>query len=946
MTLAQSTAASALTPGRSTILHLDVTESCVSEQGVNFLRQGIEVARSAASGIVGAGLYSNMKYWASGCWTLAPLQADAANLHESSICDSYIVPAGSWTFIMTLGGSGNQAIMQEVKHFAKSTLPGAAYGTPVPATGDKFLRKRITYGGSTDPAAVTANASFDGTVPVIPYSNSDVAMDRVGYSNVSYPANQGLFLRWNTSGTNLSATRYLFSVYFGQYGLVIGGNGYAELWEYCHSGVGVLRWVNRQTWRYAPEGAAPSTANSMAVFPHIAPDGSVYIAFSNLTTANAAPVNSASRASSDSASVGEHIYRVDAAVRGSDVDESPGAATKAGVLRIDHRRDLRMDIQVSLLAFQASGILVDDNQLNGGGVASRNTFAVVAVAQKTEPAGCTITTAVQDGNTGATYVPGTDLFPQAKFTFAGTGATTPILWGYAMRQAPLIETFAPGAFSLVGRSYEVTGYAGDPQTECASVIANDLTMGATRLTKRGYFSAKLDTTYTPPGASQVLVTLFRGVCVRPRYVQKGVGRTSGGIDPYWREYTLGLQGMWLRLAERVQPGVFRTYSQDPANPSVAWKVTSAAVDLLTACGFSSGQINIPDLGYRLWPAYKEQNDDKQINPQSSLAGALVHMLREELGCYLHFEPNAGANGQWILIFGTQPNVGGGFTPVYNFVGAPTSSWPSLPYAPASYAANTSFYEHMSGSQNPPDFNAIFVTTGLKGLDAQNQRQLVAFAYNPVSYNAPGFTASVDPNHQDCIGHNITYTLIAPHLECDATPGGNTSAQNTQLALNWTCRRYYDFLCHTQRLRHFRAPLAFIYDASIASGSSGGYRPLRFQDPISIDGDASWLIKSVKYEWNSDRVMTADYEAIAPFPGQHFMGHDGHEFYRRQARRFSQASTGMVSHSGRHGVFAPAAHREQSHLALPVVRQGFGSIQNADGSFHSIPGWVTSTGAAG
>jgi hypothetical protein len=934
-----------ITPGRSTTLTLDLTETVVVEAGINIMRQGADVASRAAQSAANDSEWKGLKFWGSGCWTIRPLQQDLANLYETNAGQNLIV--NNWNFVQAaIPGGGTQDMLQPTNNQNRSTVAGASYSSNVPAFGDPFLHKSISAVASFNPGSLSVNSGFDSARPVISYEYTDVPMDRVAVSQSTYPTNQGFFIRWRAPGVLKTYPRYIWAFYFGQYGLVLGGSGLAELWEYCHSSAGVLRWVRRDRWRFAQQAAAPGTAHAMGIFPHQAPTGERYIAFSLLSSGASSRTDTNQRGTATDHVIEERLYKFDIARRNGDIDESPGTVTTSDYIRFDMRRDLRPEVQVSLLAGPAntSYTLLDDCTICGGYSWTGNTNPLTITLNAYVPTGTTLTAVVQNPDTGTAFVPGTTIFAGAKFTFhSDSQGNSPILWGYTVTQAPLTTTAAPGQFSMAGRSYHIEGYSGDPSSESATVNAADPTSQHTRLTKRGEFSALLTTTYTPPGGSAKTVSLFRGYAIEPRSVRRGVDDGRHGTYPAgdWREYTMQMQGMWYRLAERVEPAVMRTYLLDLTTAATTWKVTDILQDLLQRAGFVSSQINIPDLPYRIWPGYSNKSSDYQINPGGSFAEMAVRLCREYLGCYLCFEPNSGAAGQWILIFGTQMGTGGTFTPLWNFTQTP-NTYPKT-YHPAAFPTNTTFYT--TGDEikpRRPDFNAIVVTSGISMTTADTQGQVTAFAANPLSYAVPGMTTPPNPDHPDYLGRLRLGVFIAPQLATD-------DYALTMQAVQWTCRRYYDFLCHGQRLRHIHAPLIFVYDTSLsatAASSSGNYRPLRFQDPVSIDGDNSWLIKNVTPTWNYDGTQMADYELIQPAAGQFFYGMDGKEEERRQFKRMAHRASGLATHTALHSLYAPSAHREQAHLELPYIRHGFSPLQNADGSFIPMADWYTQTGTSG
>lgn len=932
---------SAITPNRAATLTLDLPTTALQDPGINLLRTGVEVAKRGAEGTSADAERVNCRYWSTGCWSPAPIQQDLANLHESTVGSALILGASAFNFVVTgAPGGGTVAMLQEVLNQAQSTITGASYSGSVPTSGDVFLVRRIPSIGSWDPGAESANAGFDSARPAVPLPSLDVPMDRIAVSNATFPNNQGFFLRWKTPETGLSPLRYLFGFGFGQYYVTLKGSGSAELWEYCLPATGSIRWVRRASWRFTQEALAPGAAHGLMIFPHQSPTGDRFIAFSNLVPATSPVTNTSGRADVSNIAASEHVYKYDLTVVGTDQDMSPGHVTSSDYIRLDMRRDLKLKIQISKLGWQTSATLIDDCTVNGLGPFAVNTNAVSITSSAVTPSTSSITATVINPDTGAAFTPGTDIFPAAKFVFASDGTVAPTLWGYTMKQQPFTTTSTPGSFSLPGITYSIEGYAGDPQSESASVTAVDLTGAHTRLQERADFSALLSTTYTPPASDPVTVNLFSGWCLDPDSERQGVPGHDYGADD-WRQYYLNLTGQWYRLSERTKLNIFRVYAFDPASPNVPWKCTDVLRDMLHLCGFVDAQINIPDLPYRLWPGMSQKADDLQVDYSTNIAEAAVRMLRERLGCFLHFEPNSGTSGgQWQLIFGTQPADDGTFTPVWNFVSTPPD-YPKAPYHPASYAASTSFMASRPRyKQRRPDANIIELTCPFSTTTTNTRGKIPRYAANPLSFAVPGSTVSPDPNHPDFLGRMKMIQLAS--TQC-VVPGDYDATIDNMV---WLLRRMYNYLCHGQKLCRFQAPLPILYDSSLAGSSSAGYRMLRFQDPISIDGDATWLVKGIRPAWSSDRVMMAEIEAIQPFAGQMFYGWDGTEHRRRAIRHMTQRNTGFGTHSALFGAFSPATHREGPHHELPAIRHGFGSIQNADGSFQTITGWNTFDGSDG
>lgn len=112
----------------------------------------------------------------------------------------------------------------------------------------------------------------------------------------------------------------------------------------------------------------------------------------------------------------------------------------------------------------------------------------------------------------------------------------------------------------------------------------------------------------------------------------------------------------------------------------------------------------------------------------------------------------------------------------------------------------------------------------------------------------------------------------------------------------------------------------------------------------LDGDPSWLVKSIKLNWTSDRKQMAEYEIIKPFPGQWFIGHDGREKIKKSHRNSITKHSGMP-HSASHSNKTLPAHKHSQHHRLSVAGP-ISSIQNPDGSFITFPAWNTQDGSDG
>lgn len=924
-----------ITPGRSTQITFDLDETVLSEPDMTVVRRGADVARLSVERIADPSNYAGLKFYSSGCWALRPVQEDITNISQYAEGYVHILGPGEFTLLQYQTATGIIAILNStVPQWARAvTLGGFGYTGSIADSGDAFMIPQWPASvTSHDPADVSANSALlTSDNPQVPLPNADIPVDRVAISNDSYPADQAWFLRWNAPGSSTTHSRYVFAFTFGQYTVVIEGDGKAQLWENCKDADGDYHWAQRGAWNYARKAQVYNVEHTLAIYPHTSHRGDNLIAFGNNQLDAAAVISTVDRSDSRDVSADTFVYRASEAIRGTDQDESPGHATKAGKIAFDIARDLRLKFQVSKLAFATSGTLIDNPANVGGGLTTANTNAVSVTMDAVIPPGCTLTATVKDAQTNAAFVPGTDSQPFCTFSFTGDGTQTPVLFGYKMEQAAMTADISPGSFTALASDYSLTGYSGDPSQVSASATVKDIGNAYPRLRSRGGLSCKivindpsLGTESHPELAD---VTVFRGYATRPRSIRRGVDTGTGFPASDWREYSLSMVGMWARLAERVTGPVMMAYGSDPAampDPVTGvlppWKVTDAIVDLIRKAGFPDSQIAIPSLSYRLWPAQTGKVDDYQVGPGTNYADQIARMVKSYLGCYLDYNEHIGSDGAWTLLFGAVPGDGGAFTPVYNFV----SDFPdgTLPHVAGSYPANTTF---ISGRPDfvvvPPEFNMVKVSTDTALTGVNTRIANVAFCSNYSSYAVPGASVAPDPSNPDYIGRCRPLIVLDPSL------GGDTAA-DTWKSVSWTCRRLFDAECHAQVTMHYTAPFVFFMDADL-----GKYRPLRFQDPISIDSDPTWVVRSVRPSHTVDSMQMASYEVVQPLPGQYVRpGMDELHTERQAARRVSLQASGSHTYSNLFGLQGVPAHREHSHLSLPVYTPTQARLQDDAGAW--------------
>ena len=929
-----------ITPGRQTLAYFDLTEQVTIEDAFSVTRAGSEIARDVALGLANdtpaddTARHSNVTHWGTGAISLTPLQHDISNLHEGVVCAPHIISVPSR---MTLLGSltGAALIVAENRNRRNDDLSGFSASSNIQPVGDPFLVKHI-------PAGAAWNGGLADGLPTPDFVTQDIPMDRVGYSNESFPADQGYFLRWEVPGHLSSVFSYTWAFYFGQYAICIKGTGQAELWEYCYTAAadpvegaeGSMNWKRRTTWQYAKPGQVSATAHSMAVYPHTAPNGLRYISFTNSQLEAAVTVSQFTRTDNAQVAPGEKIYFVDDPTRSPlDQDMSPGHATAAAIVRYDVREDLKVAVQFSTLAYPTTGFLVDlPANLPEG---SDPTVPVLVYANAAVPSTCGLITTLKDSETGGDYTPGTGAGPAARFDFTGDGTTTPILWEYRMSRDAVIQVVSPGLFTSSVNEVNVTGVSGDPSQDTAHVTIMDVKADIPRLRTRGQFSSAV---VVQDALGKVV--LHRGYAARPSAIKRGkAGRSYPSPD--WRDFSVPMRGMELRMGQKYQGPVQRKFSSDPlAEPDAKgayppWKVTDVVRRLLLENGYAEGQVNIPDLDIRLWPGETVKADDYILDAAGNVSEYLLRLVRDYTGGYLIFDANAGAMdpnglpfGQWTLLFQTPLPDSGQFAPLFNFVTLPPGGVVAA-HSLASYPAGTApIFGRVESTTTPPEFNHVFVCTSFSIAGTAVQGTVGAHAYNYQSYSAPGSGVTLDPTHPDYLGYEMK--TIYP----DMTLTGN-SLEETQRACNFIAQRVMSFAGHAQVLKHYNAPLVFITDPI------GGYRrPLRFQDPISINGDASWLVKGCHPHYAKDGFQLAEYEVVQPVPGQNVKpGVEIVSFSRHADAQHARQANGAGTSSQKYGRRAVPAHREHAMLEQPSLLGYSAPLQDpSTGAFLPMAGF--------
>ncbi|MBV9851031.1 MAG: hypothetical protein JO250_15275, partial [Armatimonadetes bacterium] len=802
---------------------------------------------------------------------------------------------------------------------------------------DPFHVKRIPSGTT---GYVPPNSSLDQP----PADTANTVMDRTADGLDVFAADAPLCWRWTAHGTPHDHPDGVLRIYVGQYGCYFDGSGYAHLWENPTMTPGATNWIARDRWQYCRPSQVIGVEHCLRVFPHIGPAGERFLAFAG----SEQPTGSRSSGAGQPTGAGFmpdcHVYRVGPEAYRGMADPAPGHVTMAGPIRYDTRRDLKVDVQVSKLGFPTSAVLQD---LPAAMPPQTTPGNAVTLAQNARiPSTCTLTAALYDadrpiGGDYAAYDPNVTTRLFARFTFMGDGYSTPVLWGYTVGRPSIVQTVAPGSFAVAGnttapalRSVGISHSSGDARQETGSLRVSDLGGTLTRLETRGLLPVQVTTAFQDSSGNPHTATLFRGYVSRPEGARRGrrynVGRAFPSQD--WRDYTLPLAGMWTRLASRVQGPSFRRYGVDPTAPPdpvssvVPWKATDAIRDMIRGCGFTDSQINIPDLPFRLWPGHDGKADLNVVNPMATLAELIQRMVRLYTGGYLTYDLSYGTDGAWTILFSPASNPDGTYNPVFNFVTAPDigSVGRVFPHLPGAYPANTApIINSLNWHNIAPEHNLVCVISYGVVNAAGATGKILNWAYNPSSFNVPGFTTSADPDSADWMPWGCT-----PCLVIDASLGGAAvDAQDTQRNVDWTVRRVYDAVAHGQQIADARAPLSIIQDPI-----TGNWRALRALDPVSINGVAKYLIKSVNADITRGTAQWATYEIIAPARSQYLAGASALDFYRKAIDARARQANGSSTQSHLHALKSVTPAAEQDILALADYGTYRKPLQDSTGAF--------------
>lgn len=875
----------AITRGRVTRARLDVAEIfALQDSGVTEVRRHGAVSQVAASSKGASSFYAqNVRLYASGAWGLQPLQLRLDQIQERT------AGAGSVFLPASAGGSGGLLLqVAPVTTKAKFRRPtGTGMATVSSGTNangsDIFIQSKISAGASWDNSAAVATETriTDLTSTLASLGAQTQPLDILARSNAAQSADQGFCIRFSLPGTRQHFPDWIAAFAFGQYAILIGGDGELRLWHYApylSTPGGAPAWRSVKSARYCSPSQVSGNSHCICIFPHMGEHGEKHISILSLNM-DASSVSAAGGASTLSPAQGntgahtttEALFTFDGTLT-SQVDQgATGRVTTSTRIYLLERRDIRGEWQISRLTYPSGspagkligGAHAPTTPLTLGGVAA----AAWSVTKFSRESGAmTITPRIKDARTDdATLID----YPYLLFDFYSNGSATPLLYGYALEKAQNVMTSAPGEFVCPVKNIQVQLGGQDVRNEVARFAIEDPVDAWPRLRNRGRLSLRLTTTYTPPGDTEKTITLFRGAVTRPTRTKKGTvgavqgmsGAPSEYPSPEWSEYQLSAAGMWERLsATTLRTALsYELFLHDTAaapaadGALVGWKVTDVIKRLLSAAGFPTSMMRIPDLPIRLNDGIGTSVSDSVLEPGTSIAQQVQNLTRNYLGRFLAFDPNDGTQGKWTLL--SAPPAGT-ITPVFNFRGdidpaSIVSGTVALPHALHAFPANTAptFGREVSYVV-PPEKNHLWAFTAVNAGQA-GPTLIDNHLRNFLSYKVPGSSIDPDPDSPHFLGHEALYVLGDPSFWAGGRP---LSWQQTQAMVDYVLLRLFVGVCMPRRIQPIHAPLVFVQDAI-----HGGFRPLRFYDPVTLDGETGWYVRSINIDYTSDRAQLATYE---------------------------------------------------------------------------------------
>jgi hypothetical protein len=863
--------ATATTPGRVTHLILDPPYTSLSEFPLAFLRVGVEIARAG----FGTNNSDSVMRYGNGGIGLRPFQMEAGRLAQTPAGAAAIMTPSDFDIPPDMGLVTRPLFRQQTE------LPGVTYDAGVVSSGDGCMVKIISAAQSWAQDIIADRLAF-GAAAISP---QHVPLDRIMVGRVTFAENSGFCWRFSVSATQKNSPQVLGVTYFGgpvddsnngQFALAPYGTGMAELWQ----GAGE-DWTVVNSFRYASPDRICGTMHQILWKPYNAPAGTNlgHIDFIVNTTDQ----------SQTRGSLVQSYYNEPATqnIFTHYVPRFNTAVTGASNIRHDQPRDQRPYNQFSVLRYPAAGHFTDFAFFVPFFLGTLND--IILTWEAVVPAGCSLLgrlynavtetelTLVSSTANSRTYefpAGGTHFY--TRFEYESDGNDTPILSSYRVnRNGTIIAAGEDNSVDVpVVTSVSVSGAEQDPSHETSAYTIEDLTASLDALKFRGRVPYRHEVEYDATDDTKRSV-ISDGFFLRSTGRRRGGKRKEGfggagatRLYPAerWTQYMATGVGNWLRLKEKIAIHLF-DFSPNSAlsdSPGNAVKITDAVYALISYCGFTDDQIDVPDNPMRFMPREGQSAQDTFcVMPGQEIGQIVVDLLRDYLGWFLVWDGNAGDNGMWRAFAPKTPP----YTNLATFYTTKTPGVPQLVNHAKAWGNTETGYWSESGAVNgfirrktletfvkPPEANAVLVIGGGTELSGKTGNAIIAQCLiNRDGLNYfPDYVATPTEN-PDWIGE------LLPLLVVDFTLG-------TQAAVDYFCWRIFHIACHGIKCARFEAPLLLVTDA--ADTLQRVPRPLRYYDPVKINDngtESQWLVRNVNPGYRRDAHQLALYELEAPRP---------------------------------------------------------------------------------
>lgn len=860
------------TPGRKTVVTIDHPVFAVQQPAW---------WADLDYGLIGNASFPSMNVVMAGGigWRLKEYQASLYYSHETSAADDAVYAMDVPT--PTAGGSG---VFLKATQRAPSELTGVDVSR-LRVSGDNFYQKKVADGDSWG-----VRLSADATAfPAPPDSDPDaddpaplVDMDRLAVSPLNHRPDEAFVFRFLTPGKPGDSSAEVARVYFtaipgyNNQDKAHGskGNGHMSL-HFFEDGTAYLNeeredltWAARKKLYWHRAGEAAGTMHVVSIESDAAfdPATGLWTGTSIQFTFRSAPAGPRSFTDLRAATVDFADGLFHTAETYTIPKLAGSVQPQLEKIRVDVRRDIRAQFQVARHKYRPTGTLFTYPQkvpfqvyatpdamlpiyVTISGVIPPECSVNIGLVCQDTGAACTLVSTQTDWiagtKTGTYFQMGFTPVSDTSLYYAiiilnssADGFKTPIVKRVSFVRNPVIKmTAATPVTAPIVQAFSVSGPSMDPSHETATLVLPDPKGLLARLDKRSDIPVRIEVQYDPEDATKTS-TLFQGRIIKAPKSIKGP-KTTGSTYPVsrWGIYRPTCLGEWARLSGRTTPKVYNFAGEGP-DGKAPYKVTDMVRALLQGAGYVDHQIDVPDLGIRLF-VQDGKAGQLRVEPFTDIVPLIVELVRQYLGAYFLFDANATNGGDpdlkagcWRLIVPPSPP----YRVLCNFVfggntGAVTAP-ESYPDDPVN-EAKTTFIRKWTVEPyvEPAQGNYVIVdgvaSAGDGGTSDQKQTKQGPVIRH-VIYNWPAAdfgqqdTAypQPDPDHPD-------YTDGCPKPIHVSDP-----KLSTEEAVAFLARRIFDNT-HARKISPFEAPLVLVTDPD--DPLQVRPRPLRFGDLVTVDG---------------------------------------------------------------------------------------------------------------